>query len=273
MNESYYFLFVLMGYFTGFVFYFLNFETSNRTGRAFAAKITWTILALHLCFFLLHYLRTGEMAVHTLAEYFYILSFIILLVSFYIESRFDARFLMLFSLPVVMILCLLALLLTGRERAGLLSLDSWWLKLHTGLMLAGFAGLITAVSAALMYLIQSRQLKSKHIGNASFKLPPLETLDRVHFRALVWGVILFSLGILCGFFSARDRQELMEVLKDPKVDLSFAACAAYWVILGLRLSSLRRGQKIAGGTVLVFILLFAILAGVYFTPQGFHKGY
>ena len=65
----------------------------------------------------------------------------------------------------------------------------------------------------------------------------------------------------------------MEVLKDPKVDLSFAACAAYWVILGLRLSSLRRGQKIAGGTVLVFILLFAILAGVYFTPQGFHKGY
>ena len=134
-----------------------------------------------------------------------------------------------------------------------------WLWLHLGLILFGLAGLLTAVSSAMMYLLQSAQLKSKHPNNTFFKLPSLDLLDRVHFTSLVWGTLLFSLGLLTGVFWARDLRELGQVFYDRRVILSVAACLLYWGIVGLRYSSLRRGQKIAVGTVFVFILLFVSL--------------
>jgi hypothetical protein len=75
-----------------------------------------------------------------------------------------------------------------------------------------------------MYLIQSHQLKARNIGKTLFKLPPLETIDRIHFSSLTWGVILFSFGLLTGIFSAENIGELKHVLKDPKVSLSLVAC-------------------------------------------------
>ncbi|MEI8344843.1 MAG: cytochrome c biogenesis protein CcsA, partial [Candidatus Omnitrophota bacterium] len=125
-----------------------------------------------------------------------------------------------------------------------------------GLVLAGLAGLLTAVSIAMMYLLQTLQLKSKHPGPAIFKLPSLEALDRVHFAALLWGSVFLSLGMLTGILWARDLQELNQVFTDRKVILSLVTCILYWAILLLRFSSLRRGQKIAIGTVHTFILLF-----------------
>jgi len=49
---------------------------------------------------------------------------------------------------------------------------------------------------------------------------------------------------------------LHELFKDPKVILSLLTGFFYWMIFGLRLLTLRRGQKIALGTLLVFALLF-----------------
>ena len=134
-----------------------------------------------------------------------------------------------------------------------------WLWLHLGLILCGLAGLLTAVSSAMMYLLQSAQLKSRHPNSTFFKLPSLDSLDRLHFSSLVWGTVLFSLGLLSGIFWARDLRELSRAFYDKKVILSVAACLLYWGIVGLRFSSLRRGQKIAAGTVFVFILLFVSL--------------
>ena len=86
------------------------------------------------------------------------------------------------------------------------------------------------------------------------------------------GVILFSLGILSGLFWASDIKELNGILKDPKVALSFLTCFLYWVIVSLRLSSLRRGQKIALGTLLVFVLLFVTFMSASVVPSSFHRG-
>ena len=102
------------------------------------------------------------------------------------------------------------------------------------------------------------------------KLPALDTLDAMHFKTLLGGVILFSLGILSGLFWATDLKKLDDILRDPKVLLSFLTCAIYWVIVSLRLSALRRGQKIALGTLLAFGLLFATFMSSYYLPSAFH---
>jgi ABC-type uncharacterized transport system permease subunit len=69
----------------------------------------------------------------------------------------------------------------------------------------------------------------------------------------------FKVGILSGILWAKDRMELAQMLQDKKVILSLATCFMYWGILALRVSAMRRGQKIAIGTVLVFVLLFVTI--------------
>ncbi len=143
-----------------------------------------------------------------------------------------------------------------------------WFWVHIGLMYAGFAGFITAVASAAIYLFQSYQLKSKHPGAVFLKLPSLDVLDRIHFRALSLGVVLFSLGILSGFFWARDLKGLNEIFKDPKVILSFFTCFFYWLVFLVRLSAIRRGQKIAAGTVFAFLLLAVTFMSGHLAPAA-----
>ena len=64
---------------------------------------------------------------------------------------------------------------------------------------------------------------------------------------------------------------LHKVLKEPQSLLVILVCLLYWVILGARITALRRGQKIAIGTLLVFLLLVLTVAGSG-GLAGFHKG-
>ena len=176
----------------------------------------------------------------------------------------------LFLLPMALLAALA--FVWGHENSSAVWVRNAWFWAHTGSILAGLSGLITAVSSAGLYLWQSAQLKSKHPGEMFLKLPSLDTLDKIHFRALIGGIILFSLGILSGLFWASNKQELGGILHDPKVLLSFLTCAIYWLIVSMRLSAMRRGQKIALGTLLAFGLLFATFMSSVYLPSYFHRG-
>ena len=267
------FLVVFFAYLASFVLYFLNFELQNDRWLSVSKKLVALALLLHFAFLLGWILHKKSFAITSLFESIYVVSFLVIMVSYLAEQNYRAKFLMLFSLPIVLALCLLAAVLSQKSHAAPGAGGTGWLLLHTGFILAGLASLVTAVSGSVMYLLQSSQLKSKHLGRVFLKLPSLNSLDRLHFRSLCLGVVLFSLGILSGIFWANNLRELGEVLKDPKVILSFFTCFLYWVVLSFRLSSLRRGQKIAAGTVVVFLFLLVTLMSSYYAPSGFHKGF
>ena len=271
--NPFWFVAIFAGYFLGFAFYFIHFEFQKNTLAFWAKKVTVLTLLSHLAFLGILVLEKHLFIIASLSEYLYVLSFLIALISFYTESRYRTRHLMLFSLPIVLLLCFLAILLTEKNSAVQASTDPWWLWLHIGLIFTGLASIAVSVSSAVMYLLQSAQLKSKHLGKIFLALPSIDALDRLHFRSLIWGVILFSLGILSGLFWAGVVQESKDVFKDPQVILSFLVCATYWVVLSLRLSALRRGQKIAYSTVLIFSVLCIALVTSYFCPAGIHKGF
>ena len=267
------FLLVFAGYFLSFVLYFMSFELQKESISHWARRIVSLSLLTHLVFLLTASFKAGHFAVNNLSEYIQMVSFLILCVSFVVETRTNVKFLMLFSLPIVLIFCLFGILLAEQKAVMISAQRSGWLWLHTGFILAGFSSLIIAVSSALMYLLQSSQLKSKHLGKVFLKLPSLNTLDQLHFVTLAWGVILFSLGMLIGLLWARTTQEFKEILKDPTVLLSSVTCLMYWVVLSFRFSAIRRGHKIAAGTVLVFALLFLTLMTSNYAPTGFHRGF
>lgn len=130
------------------------------------------------------------------------------------------------------------------------------LWLHLAFVFAGLTLFVVAVSSAALYLFQSRQLKSHRPGRIFLNLPSLDALDRIHAWSLVAGVLLFSIGLLSGFFWAESERKLSLMGRDLTVVLSAAACLLYWGIVALRVSSIGRGRKIALGTLGVFALLF-----------------
>jgi ABC-type transport system involved in cytochrome c biogenesis permease subunit len=147
-----------------------------------------------------------------------------------------------------------------------------WLWTHFGLVLAGLAGLLGAVLSAALYLWQSSQLKSKHPGASFMRLPSLDALDRAHVRSLIAGVVLFTFGLLAGLVWAGDLRALGGLWRDPRAILSLITCLLFWAIVSLRLSTLRRGQKIAASTLIVFLLLSLTIASSYVVPGAFHGG-
>lgn len=147
-----------------------------------------------------------------------------------------------------------------------------WLWTHLGLLLAGIAGLAGAVLCAALYLWQSFQLKSKQPGASFMSLPSLDALDRAHFRLLVGGLILFTFGLLAGLVWAGDLRELSGLWRDPRAILSLVTCLLFWAIVSVRLSALRRGQKLAVSTLVAFSLLFVTLVSTHIVPGAFHGG-
>ncbi len=264
------FLWVIFGgYFIAWAIGFVNFESQKEQLQSLQKKILSVGLLLHFGI-LICYAARGSSTISQLIEW--VSPFLITLIAAFVEWRGKIRFFTLFALPGAMILMLLNIqhqqpLPVDGEAA-----QTLWFWIHISFMLVSFAGFFTAVSSALMYLLQSRQIKSKHPGKFFLKLPALDTLDRTHFRAMVWGSILFTLGILSGLFWATHLQQLGPIIADPKVIMSFITCALYWVIISLRLSNLRRGQKIALGTLIAFAFLFTTIAISYVMPSAFHRG-
>lgn len=145
-----------------------------------------------------------------------------------------------------------------------------WRWIHVGLIVGSMACFFIAVTCAVLYLFQSSQLKSKHVGKVFFKLPSLAVLDRAHFIYSGIGVVFFTLAILSGAFWATFRREPWLMLKEPTVLLSLVTCAFYWVIVGMRASAFTRGKKIAAGTVVIFLLLFLTVLSTYCPISVFH---
>jgi len=142
-------------------------------------------------------------------------------------------------------------------------LRSRWLYIHTPLVILGYVAFFIAFSAAVLYLIQERELKAKRVFHN--RLPSLEICDDLAYRSLAIGFPLMTLGILSGALWA--QQELgVSWISDPKILLAFLTWGIYLVVINYRLIAGWRGKKAA-------YLAIAGFVGVLVTfsfQSGFH---
>lgn len=261
----------LVLYFGGFVLYFLNFELiSDRSSKIGSMLVVAGGTLQYVCLLAVmgHCKIFGEPGT---AQEFYAIAVLTAAVAVFFGVRYKASFLMLFSLPVTLVFTLLGLVLSQKSQKLAMEMQPGWLWFHVGFIVAGYAALLVAASAAVMYLLQAWQLKSKQLGQLFLKLPPLAVLDRVHFVALSWGVALFSLGVLGGLFWAQELQSLAHVFGDVRVTISFLVCGLYWVVLGLRMSRVQKEKKIARSTIVLSLLLVVAMLSSHTIAGGFHR--
>lgn len=190
------------------------------------------------------------------------LAFCVTLAFCFAYLRYRITSLGLFMLPFVFLLTLIAAAPRGHAFNSI-SLRSGWLVAHISTMILGYTGLFLTFVAAVMYVIQERELKSKTPHAFYYRLPSLEICDRLFYRSLIFGLAFLTAGILTGLvMSSRQWKGPWEL--DPKIVASLIVWIIYLVLFSTRVSGNWRGRRSAYGAIFGFALIMVTLLGVTF---------
>jgi len=187
-------------------------------------------------------------------------AFLVTLAFFFVYLRYRIVSLGLFMLPLVFLLTLISTLHPGG------SFDSsafrgGWLLVHISSIFLGYTALFLTFVAALMYLIQEHELKSKQPRGFYYRLPSLEVCDEIHYRSLLLGLPLLSLGILTGFvWASRTWKGPWEL--DPKILASLVTWLIYLVLFSTRVSGGWRGRRAAYIAIFGFAAILVTFMGI-----------
>jgi len=187
-------------------------------------------------------------------------AFLVTLAFFLAYLRYRITSLGILMLPLVFVLTLISALHADR------SFDSsafrgGWLLVHIGSTILGYTGFFLTFVAAVMYLMQEKELKSKKPRASYFRLPSLEVCDELYYRSLLFGLPFLSLGILTGFvWASRTWKGPWEL--DPKIVASLLTWFIYLVLFSTRISGGWRGRRAAYGAIFGFAAMMVTFLGV-----------
>jgi ABC-type transport system involved in cytochrome c biogenesis permease subunit len=138
--------------------------------------------------------------------------------------------------------------------------------LHVALLLAAYAALLLSLLASLLYLIQERRLKQK--SPILPWLPPLETplevLDQIAQKSLLFGLPCMTAGLLIGSLIAQVTVGA-SYFRDPKILLAFAMWLVYIAMIHIRRIAGLRGRRAVYLSSFVFFIVLAVWAANQFS--------
>src|SRR5437899_12544988 len=187
---------------------------------------------------------------------------VVVLLEMWLERRYGLSVLGAFVLPVALVFSLQSM--PTRPLIGP-ALSGAWLWVHIGLALIGIAAFVLNFAGAVMYLLQERALKAKRPGTFYYRLPSLETLDRLTYRTLALGFPFLTTGLLLGALWAR-RVRGIAFAFDPLALFSFVAWAIYAATLAGRAAAGWHGRRAAYFAIIGFAALVLTLGAGFLLP-------
>ena len=194
-----------------------------------------------------------------------VLALVLALVFLGVYTRYRSVSLGVFVLPIVFLLAILAAFRPGQENFPMPA-KTGWLVLHITLLMAAYAALLVSLLASVLYLVQERRLKSRmkmKMGGAGGRPKPLdtplETIDQIAQKTLLFGLPCMTAGLLIGSVMALEEHG-PAYFSDPKIVLTFGLWAAYVAMIFLRRSSGLRGRRAAylsGFVAMVVLFVWA----------------
>ncbi len=220
---------------------------------------------LHLVSIVDQGMAMGRLPVVTLHQMASVIGFLTTASFLLAYWRYKHDSLAVFVFPTVFLLTLIASLGGPAEPWARQSLGRWWLSIHVGLFLLGFAALFITFAAGVMYLIQEKELKSKRPRTFYYRLPPLGTLDEMADRTLAFGFVLVTLGLIAGSFWAFVEWGSNWIV-DPTIALAFLTWGIYLAMVFSRVAIGWRGRKAAYFSIVGFCcaaLTWIVNSGVH----------
>jgi len=196
-------------------------------------------------------------------------AFLVTLAFFFLYLRYRITSLGLFMLPFVFVLTLISAFRPERP-FDLSAFRGGWLAVHIGSIILGYTGLFLTFVAAVMYLIQEKELKSRIPRGFYYRLPSLELCDELYYRSLLFGLPLLTIGILTGFiWASRTWKGPWEF--DPKILASLLTWLIYLVLFSTRVSGGWRGRRAAYFAIFGFAAIMVTFLGASLLsgPHGY----
>jgi cytochrome c-type biogenesis protein CcsB len=254
------------------VFYSLGLLHSFLTIITRKQKIFWVALAGFLVGFINHIMaiffawhETGHPPITNRQEALSFFAALIVLLYLAIYLKYRLSSLSVFLFPLVFILTLTATVMTPSESANPVILHSFWFYIHIPTTFLAYASFFVAFAVALMYLIQERELKRKRPAIFYYLLPSLEICDELGYRALSYGFILLTIGIIAG--ALWGKLVLIGSWQwDPKILWSAITWLMYAVVVHYRFTAGLRGRGAALLSIAAFI--FVLLNLILMRSQG-----
>jgi cytochrome c-type biogenesis protein CcsB len=213
--------------------------------------------------------EAGHLPLSNLHEAMTFFSWTITLAFLISKYKYRIEILGAFVVPLAFITLGYAAVLPNEIKPLLPILQSAWLGIHVTLALLGNAAFAVTFGVGIMYLLQERQLKRKRPGAFYYRLPSLEVLDELGYRALSFGFPFQTLGIITGAIWAEYAFGTYWRW-DPKETWALIAWLIYAVLLHGRLTVGWRGRRAAVFYIVGFCTVMFTFVGVGFLMKGYH---
>jgi cytochrome c-type biogenesis protein CcsB len=255
-------------YLVGSVIAMVGISVRRDLPETLLPRVLWVAAGLHALAILIRSLHIGHFAVTTFNESLSFFALMMIAVFLLVQLRRPLMALATVVTPLAFALTLASdATYRGAEPLPPV-LDSAWRPVHVVLAILGDAVFALAFSASLLYLLQERRLKSRR-GGLLRHFPSLETLDRLNYACLKWGLILLTLGIVSGVVWAHTAWDRFWS-SDPKLILSVVIWGIYVVLLQGRMTAGWRGRWAATLTIAGFVVIVLSLIGVNVLGLGKH---
>lgn len=216
------------------------------------------------------FIASGHLPVTNMHESLSFFALSVVGVYLYFDFRFKASNLGSFVVPVATLMLAASSVVPSQIRPLDPALQSLWIYSHTILAFVSYAFFTVACASAVMYLIQSHFLKTKHLGQLFQKLPSLDMLDEIGYRCLTFGFPMLTLAIITGAIWASQAWGSYWSW-DPKESWSLITWFIYAALLHGRLTTGWRGRRAALLMVAGFIVMLFTFIGVNLWLSGLHS--
>ena len=257
------------------LFYWIGLLSRSAGASAIASKMCWSAVVLGMVGMLVRWYESylmgadiGHIPISNLYEVFILFSMITALFYLYYEQHYKTQQLGPFVLLIIAAAVAFLLWYTvSRDAADIQplvpALQSWWMKIHVPANFVGYGTFALAAMVATAYLLKSN-------GILVDRLPSLEVLDDVMYKAISVGFAFFTIATILGALWAAEAWGGYWSW-DPKETWALIVWLNYAGWLHMRLMNGLRGQ-IAAWWALVGLLVttFAFL-GVNMFLSGLHS--
>ncbi len=266
MNTSFFIGMAMLIYIGASIVYMVFAITNSRTTHLLAMAAAAIAFILHSAALTTRTIETGRLPLTNTYETLLLFSWVLALLTFWWQSRYEIRILPVFTLPVVFLsLAAASLPQISSEVLPLLpSLRSNWLLAHVMTCFIAYACFGLAFASAMMDLLSERLLRlGMRVSNPG-------VFDNVTYRAIRIGYPLLTLGIVTGAIWANSCWGRYWGW-DPKETWSLITWIIYSVFLHLRYTGGWKNRWSSWAAVVGFISVIFTYLGVNYLFTGLHS--
>jgi cytochrome c-type biogenesis protein CcsB len=262
-------------FFLSTLFFWGGLITRSGFGASIGSKLCWAAVVMGFTGMLVRWYESyligadiGHIPISNLYEVFVLFSLITALFYLYYEQHYRTRQLGAFVLLVISAAVgFLLWYMVSRDAAEIQplvpALQSWWMKIHVPANFIGYGTFALSAMVAVAYLLKSH-------GYLADRLPALEVLDDVMYKAIAVGFTFFTIATILGALWAAEAWGGYWSW-DPKETWALIVWLNYAAWLHMRLMKGLRGQVAAWWALIGLLVTTFAFLGVNMFLSGLHS--